>query len=259
MRGRRSATRPSTATSTAPKASGTACTAPAQGAPPARVPLRPKAARRLHPARALDRKPSGGGPEPGELRALGGRPADLPEGGRQGQRDLAGRAEEPLHLPAGQRRQAHGGGDRRHRRRAPAAARGRPPDGHLRPRDRVRRLSRARPRARRGQLLLRPALPLAEGWCREPERPRPALPAAREPARGARAGPAPPPGRPAQRYPAPLPRLPHPARGLPAAPGGPDRPALLTLLGHFSPNFLILQGLARLHLQAAKYLTGAEN
>src|ERR671928_113740 len=50
-------------------------------------------------------------------------------------------------------------------------ARRRPPDRHLRPRDRVRRLSRARPRAGGGELPLRPAQPLAERKRREPERP----------------------------------------------------------------------------------------
>ena len=66
---------------------------PAQGAPAARVPPRPKAARRLHPARALDREPAGGGRDARGVRAPGGRPADLPQGGRQGQRDLACGAE----------------------------------------------------------------------------------------------------------------------------------------------------------------------
>ena len=48
--------------------------------------------------------------------------------------------------------------------------------------------------------------------------------------------PPPPARRPAQRHPAALPRLPHPARGLPAAPGGPDRPALTSPphLSHFA-------------------------
>ena len=48
--------------------------------------------------------------------------------------------------------------------------------------------------------------------------------------------PPPPPRRPAQRHPAPLPRLPDPARGLRAAPGGPDRPALTSPrhLSHFA-------------------------
>src|SRR5690242_18715347 len=78
--------------------------------------------------------------------------------------------------------------------------------------------------------------PTCEGQRREPERPRPALPAAREPARGARADPPPPARRPAQRHPAALPRLPHAERGLPAAPGGPDRPALTSPphLSHFA-------------------------
>src|SRR3954449_4847740 len=100
---------------------------PARGAPPARVPLRPATPQRLHPARALDREQAGRGRRPAGVRALGGRPADLPQGARQGQRDLAGGTEEPVHLPAGERGQALGGGDRRRRRRAPAAARGRPP------------------------------------------------------------------------------------------------------------------------------------
>src|SRR3954454_19676362 len=68
--------------------------------------------------------------------------------------------------------------------------------------------------------------PTYEGRRREPERPRPALPAAREPARGARADPPPPLRRPAERHPAALPRLPHAARGVRGAPGGPDRTAL---------------------------------
>src|SRR4051794_34218939 len=70
------------------------------------------------------------------------------------------------------------------------------------------------------------ALPLAEGWRREPERPRPPLPAAREPARGARARPPLPAGRPAQRHAPALPRLPDAQGSVPAAPGGPDRAAL---------------------------------
>jgi IS30 family transposase len=65
---------------------------PAQGAPAARQPLRPKAPQHPDPARALDREPAGGGRGPGELRPLGSGPADLPQGGRQGQRDLAHRA-----------------------------------------------------------------------------------------------------------------------------------------------------------------------
>ena len=69
------------------------------------------------PARALDREPAGGGRDRQSVRPLGGRPADLPQGARQGERDLAGGAEEPLHLPAAQRGQALGGGRRRHRRR----------------------------------------------------------------------------------------------------------------------------------------------
>src|SRR5205085_5686000 len=68
--------------------------------PPARVPLRPKAAQRLHPARALDREPAGRGRDARDVRPLGGRPADLPEGARQGERDLARRAQEPVQLPA---------------------------------------------------------------------------------------------------------------------------------------------------------------
>src|SRR3954451_22273029 len=78
--------------------------------------------------------------------------------------------------------------------------------------------------------------PTYEGRRREPERPRPALPAAREPARGARATPPPPARRPAQRHAAPLPRLPYAQGGIPAAPGGPDRPALTSPphLSHFA-------------------------
>ena len=81
-----------------------------------------------------------------------------------------------------------------------------------------------------------PHSPWQKGGVENAERPRPALPAAREPARGARARPPPPARRPAQRHPAALPRLPHPARGLPAAPGGPDRPALTSPphLSHFA-------------------------
>src|SRR3954454_11358437 len=209
---------------------------PAEGSPPARITLRSPAARHRDPARALDREPPGGGREPGELRPLGGRPADLPQGGRQGERDLAGRAQEPVHLPAAQRGQALGGGGRRHHRRPPGAARGGPPDRHLRPRQRVRRLRRPRPRPRGEGLLLRPALPLAEGRRREPERPGPPVAATREPARGARATLPAPPRRPAQRHPAPLPRLPDPARGLPAAPGDSGWPALTSPphLSHFA-------------------------
>src|SRR3954464_9278995 len=199
---------------------------PAQGAPPTWEPPRPPAPEHADPARALDREPAGGGQRPGGLRALGGRPADLPQGARQGERDLAGGAEEPLHLPAAQRRQALGGGRRRHHRRPPGATRGGPPDRHLRPRQRVRRLRRPRPRPRGEGLLLRPARPLAEGWHREPERPGPPLPAAREPARGARATPPAPARRPAQRHAPALPRLPDAQGSVPAAPGGPDRAAL---------------------------------
>src|SRR3954452_15500211 len=68
--------------------------------------------------------------------------------------------------------------------------------------------------------------PTYEGWRREPERPRPSLPAAREPARGARARPPLPAGRPAQRHAPALPRLPDAQGSIPAAPGGPDRAAL---------------------------------
>src|SRR3954449_6058282 len=65
---------------------------PAEGAPPAREPLRPTAAEHADPARALDREPAAGGGRSGDLRPLGGRPADLSQGGRQSQRDLAGGA-----------------------------------------------------------------------------------------------------------------------------------------------------------------------
>src|SRR3954451_9216910 len=130
---------------------------PGQGAAATREPLRPQAPLQPDPARALDREPAGGDQEPVDLRALGGRPADLRQAGRQGERDLARGAQEPVHLPAGERGQALGRSDRGRRRRAPAVARERSSDGHLRPRDRVRRLSRPRPRTRRDQLLLRPA------------------------------------------------------------------------------------------------------
>ena len=134
--GRRSATRPSTATSTAPRAARTACTATcrrraggagaATAAGRASTPIPRERWIENRPAEVGDRR---------DLRPLGGRPADLPQGGRQGERDLAGGEEEPVHLPAAERGQALGGGRRRHRRRAPGAARGGPPDGHLRPRD----------------------------------------------------------------------------------------------------------------------------
>src|SRR3954452_11894569 len=51
---------------------------PAEGAPAARVPLRPEAAQRLDTARALDREPAGRGRRPAGGRARGGQPADLP-------------------------------------------------------------------------------------------------------------------------------------------------------------------------------------
>ena len=119
MTGRRSATRPSTATCTAPRAAGRPLPPPAEGPAAARVPPRPQAAQRLDPARALDREPAGRGREPRDLRPLGGRPADLRQAGRQGERDLAGGAQEPLHLPAAERGQAlDGGGSRASPRRS---------------------------------------------------------------------------------------------------------------------------------------------
>ena len=116
------------------------------------------------------------------------------------------------------------------------AARGGAADRHLRPRQRVRGLRRPRPPSRPGELLLRPAQPLAEGRRRERERPGAPLPAARGRARGARPRPPPPARRPAQRHAPPLPRLPYPARGLPGAPGRPDRAALTSPphLSHFA-------------------------
>ena len=118
----------------------------------------------------------------------------------------------------------------------PAAARARRPTAVPAPRPPLATRRRGRGPSSSSCYLLRPARPLAERWGREPERPRPPLPAAREPARGARPRPPPPARRPAQRHPAALPRLSHPARGLPGASGGPDRSALTSPrhLSHFA-------------------------
>ena len=209
---------------------------PAEGAPPAREPLRPPAARHADPARALDREPAGGGRD---RETFGHWEGDLlifrKEHGKANVTSLVERKSRfTFLLPNDDKRSA-------------AVVAGITDALRELPEEARRTVTFDRGSEFAGYAALDRDLAVKAYFC-DPHSPwqkggienlngrvRRFLPRESPPEALARRPPAPA-RRPAQRHPAPLPRLPHPARGLPGAPGGPDRPALTSPrhLSHFA-------------------------
>src|ERR671912_918880 len=143
---------------------------------PTADPLPAQAARCLHPGRQHHRAASAGDRSSHQLRSLGGRFDDVPQGAGPAQCDLARGASEPLHDFDPQSGPQLNGRHEWHDREAASPARTGPTIDHVRPRYRVCLLPVAQAEAWHGQLLLQAAGALAEGHGREHQWPGPALP-----------------------------------------------------------------------------------